>query len=79
MENILKAGKTIRREFEVNKGEEIMNNKDREKEKYNEEEKMDSKEFSEELNKLPRKEQEKIFYMIKGAALVASPEAKPVM
>ena len=34
------------------------------------EEKIDSKEFSEELNKLPRKEQEKILYMIKGAALV---------
>lgn len=42
-----------------------------EKDKYNKEEKIDSEEFSKELNKLSRSEQEKIFYMIKGAALVS--------
>ena len=41
------------------------------KEKYDKEEKIDSEEFSKELNKLSRSEQEKIFYMIKGAALVS--------
>lgn len=41
------------------------------KEKYNKEEKIDSEEFSKELNKLSKMEQEKIFYMIKGAALVS--------
>lgn len=55
---------------EQKKGAEIMKTKDRENTKYTEEEKIDSEEFSEELNKLPRKEQEKILYMIKGAALV---------
>lgn len=55
---------------EKKKGAEIMKTKDLENTKYTEEEKIDSEEFSEELNKLPRKEQEKILYMIKGAALV---------
>lgn len=59
-----------RRDLEEKKGKEIMNAKELEKNKYTNEEKIDSKEFSEELNKLPRKEQEKILYMIKGAALV---------
>ena len=55
---------------EKKKGAEIMKTKDLENTKYTKEEKIDSEEFSEELNKLPRKEQEKILYMIKGAALV---------
>lgn len=55
---------------EKKKGAEIMKSKELENTKYTEEEKIDSEEFSEELNKLPRKEQEKILYMIKGAALV---------
>ena len=62
--------KPRRRDLEEKKGKEIMNAKQLEKDKYTNEEKIDSKEFSEELNKLPRKEQEKILYMIKGAALV---------
>lgn len=41
------------------------------KNRYDNEEKIDSEEFSKELNKLSRSEQEKIFYMIKGAALVS--------
>lgn len=48
-----------------------MNYKKIDKNRYDNEEKIDSEEFSKELNKLSRSEQEKIFYMIKGAALVS--------
>ncbi len=38
---------------------------------YTNEEKIDAMEVAEEVKKLPAKEKEKIFYMIKGAALVS--------
>lgn len=59
------------------KGEEIM--KTKEVKKYEQAEKIDSKEFAEDFKKLPKREQERIYYMIKGAALVVGNENKTDM
>lgn len=40
------------------------------KEKYKEDEALDGKKISSELKKLSKREREKIYYMIKGAAVV---------
>lgn len=55
-------------------GEEIKT--DYYKNTYTNQEKIDSKELAQELNKLSEKEKEKIFYMIKGAALVTETETE---
>lgn len=42
------------------------------RDKYEQSEKIDGKELIEKLKKIPKKEQEKIYYIIQGASLVTS-------
>lgn len=45
----------------------------KENNKYTDQEKVDMNEIAEEIKKLSPEEKERIFYMIKGAALVSGP------